>query len=107
MEALLSYYDEANTGNAESQFQLANVYKNNFRDINKYKQWLTKSAKANHFQAQYDLGILYLKNGDITQSSHWLNLAYTNTQNTLTISLQNSIEISMKDPKYMNLLFDP
>ena len=52
IDLLLSYYEAAKTGNIYAQFNLGQLYKYSFNDMDKYNFWTKKAANSGHRKAQ-------------------------------------------------------
>jgi len=76
------YYERAQNGDADAQYQLGLAYFNGHDTIQDYEEaakWLELAAQSNHASAQYRLGLIY-KTGlgtdaDLEKSYMWLNLS--------------------------------
>lgn len=76
------FYENAQNGDADAQYQLGLLYlegKSTIQDFEEAAKWFALAAEKNHIQAQYQLGIFY-KTGlgidiDPGKSYMWLNLA--------------------------------
>lgn len=64
---------EAEKGNADSQYILGKIYRTDerFRNLRLARFWLSKSAEQSHLEAQFELGELYA----LTEEEHDLPMA--------------------------------
>ncbi|MDR2400225.1 MAG: hypothetical protein LBD73_01060 [Deferribacteraceae bacterium] len=105
----------ANSGNAESQYQLGLYYLNDEGDSDKAAEWLEKAARQGHAQAQYELGTiqffgwegvpadklkacgwLYLAAGEVDSSEYLCLLQLSEEEKPKAIALSKELEKSIK-----------
>ena len=84
-QAVKWYTKAAEQGNADAQFNLANMYFNGQGVPQDYKQavkWYTKAAEQGDADAQYNLGLMYANGQGVPQDNvyahMWSNLGAAN-----------------------------
>lgn len=76
------YYERAQNGDTEAQYQLGLAYLNGndtIQDFEESAKWFELAAESNHALAQYQLGLIYKTrlgtDADLKKSYMWLNLS--------------------------------
>ncbi len=94
----------AQKGNPEYQYALAGMYqhaKGVSKNMRLAIKWMVKSAQQGHALAQFDLGRLYAKGGDVTrdvnEAKHWLNLAAIQDAGSASTSAGTMLEKLNRD----------
>ena len=69
------YLRAAKLGHAKSQFQIAQIYENSYKDSKKASKWLKEAAINKNTDAMLEYSKLLKKDGKIQDSQYWLQKA--------------------------------
>jgi hypothetical protein len=100
----------ANLGNAEAQFELAEICKHEKNDQAKYLEWLEKSARNGNTKAKHNLATNYLSLYDYQKAFYWMELAsnegHAGAKRKLGIFYYDGISVSVDKEKGLSLIHE-